>query len=184
MCLISHSTTRTPLLQNCDSMSPSPSLLSELTPLTASRSDPCRNSLVSCLPLSPHPNPTTYENLCGRTIAACRLVMRLHNFSSESFVNTSSAVIPGQFAMVNRPPRPPQIHVTTDQFIVEDFSCVSRTLCHPASVSAVCCTASLSFIGRLAASNSLRKRAEAAAESPQDYESCKDLESPTHDHVK
>lgn len=56
--------------------------------------------------------------------------MRLQEFSnSESvYVNTASANAygPNQFAMVSRPPpRTPEIRVTTDQFVVEDFSYVS-----------------------------------------------------------
>ena len=55
--------------------------------------------------------------------------MRLQEFSNSDsvYVNTASANAygPNQFAMVSRPaPRTPEIRVTTDHFVVEDFSYV------------------------------------------------------------
>jgi hypothetical protein len=69
----------------------------------------------------------------ARCVAACRLIMRLHEFSNRSnsvYVHTAASVNaygPGanRFPMVTRNPSiSPEIHVTTDHFVVDDFECV------------------------------------------------------------
>lgn len=68
--------------------------------------------------------------MASSTIAACRLVMRLQDFSHNSDVyvhTTSSAAGPVAFAAAMNKrytQRMPEIRVTTDQIVVQDFSYV------------------------------------------------------------
>ena len=98
------------------------------------------------VPSSPQ-NSTQVPAACFSAIAACRAVIRLQEFSRpDVYVHSASQIVSGGSAQspnytgggASRAVRRftsrrndmqfarPEVHVTTDQFVVEDYRCVLR----------------------------------------------------------
>ena len=110
----------------------------------------CRNGQLLQLRPGPFPILTSMQvpAACFSSIAACRAVIRLQDFARpDVYVHTASQVVSGGSAQspnytgggatravrrfTSRRNEPqfarPEVHVTTDQFVVEDYRCVSHS---------------------------------------------------------